>query len=218
MSKLIFVHGAFANKHSWFGIPNALASDGHDVTQETLKGHKFPVPVPEGSGSLEDYVEQVRSFLSDKEESWLIGHSMGGMVISQVAADEPEKVAGLIYIAAVLPQHGDTTAGVVGVFDPRVAFSNHDLEEIQHALSNQPPEALSGKFATTPAFADIGKYYFVCSQDRVIAPPKQKSMASSYDNVDVFELDSDHLPMHPSDQQPDAADKLLSGLRDILSR
>lgn len=220
MAKLVFVHGAFANEHSWFNVPLQMEKDGHEVVNKTLPGHVFTKPIPEGAGGLEDYVLQTQSYLSGTEKTWLIGHSMGGMVISQVAAQEaavkPDKIAGLIYVAAILPQDGQSTSDFVSHFNPLVAFKNHDRADIKHALSNQPPGALSDKFHTSSAFPKIPKYYFICLQDKVISKENQYKMASGYDDVTLFEVNSDHLPMHPSPLQPDAQAQLLAGLQKII--
>lgn len=217
MANLIFVHGAFANHLSWFEVPDTFRHK-HNVTCETLPGATKPllVPLPVGTATLSDYVEQVEGFLSDSEENWLIGHSMGGMVISQVAANAPKRIAGLIYIAAVLPQNGQHTFELAGIFNPLNVFPNHDRAEIRKGFSNQPLQPLMDTFEEKPGFEKVPKHYFLCDQDQVINPEAQKTMAEGYPGVNLRSLSSDHLPMHASDKQASALPDLLSGLKEIL--
>lgn len=219
MANLIFVHGAFANKHSWFDVPDALRSD-HSVTCETLSGATKPkrVPLPRlfARERLADYVAQVEGFLDDQDHNWLIGHSMGGMVISQVAANAPKRVSGLIYVAAVLPKDGKSTFEMSGMFNPLHVFPNHDKDEIRQGFANQPVRPLMETFALKPGFEDVPKHYFLCEQDKVIEPNLQADMAAGYPDVKLRKLASDHLPMHPSAKQPSALPDLLEGLKEII--
>lgn len=216
MATIILVHGAFSNKESWFDVPAALKAEGHSVIVNTLPGHVLNQPLPIGIGSMKANVAAVTKTLPAAEKAWLVGHSMGGMVISQVAANAPTQVAGLIYIAAVLPTHGDTTIGLTGLFDFRKSFENHNRPDIKKAFSNQPPLAPFAAFSTSPGFKTLPKHYFHCTQDKVIVPPKQDRMVKAYPETDLRILDSDHLPMHISNRQPDAFDGLMTGLKDIV--
>ena len=85
-----------------------------------------------------------------------------------MAADKPDKIAGLIYIAAILPEDGKSTVDYTGIPNPETIFPNHDRSEIRHALGSQPIQALSGTFQSKPGFKDKEKYYIACSQDNVI--------------------------------------------------
>lgn len=217
MARLIFVHGAFSNRNAWFDVPASVASAGHSVSAETLPGHHSSFPMLTFGATLQDYVGAVAGQLSSTEQNWLVGHSMGGMVISQLAAKQADQIAGLIYVAGVLPRDGQSTFSEVGLFNPLKAFRNHDRQSVRKAIGNQPREPLFARFAGSADFAAIPKFFFTCNQDKVIPPTKQARMISAYPDTQVYPLDSDHLPMHASSKQVSALPELLAGIKEIVS-
>ena len=110
MAHIILVHGMNATAESWNTVPTALESIADSVTAVQLPGHDKSLNIwsllLSGSYSagfgMEGYVDEiVKAFpKTNDRDICLIGHSMGGAVISHVAAKYPERIVNLIYVAA----------------------------------------------------------------------------------------------------------------------
>jgi pimeloyl-ACP methyl ester carboxylesterase len=95
---VVLVHGAFADGSGWRGVYNDLTGRGYRVTV-----------VQNPLTSLADDVAATRRVLDRQDgPAILVGHSWGGTVITE--AGEHHRVAGLVYVAALSPDAGETTA------------------------------------------------------------------------------------------------------------
>ncbi|MEU1617249.1 alpha/beta hydrolase [Streptomyces sp. NPDC005722] len=102
---VVLVHGAFADSSSWNGVVTRLKHAGYPVVA--------PANPLRGLASDAAYVH---SFLdSVKGPVVLVGHSYGGSVISEAAADSPN-VKALVYIAAFAPDKGETVTQISDKF------------------------------------------------------------------------------------------------------
>ncbi|WP_255014311.1 alpha/beta fold hydrolase [Roseovarius sp. M141] len=116
----MYVHGAFADADSWFGIPEHVENLNADLIPKRveLKHHDKPVQSL-NIGSLNDYVRSIEGKLPDDEteQCVLVGHSLGGMAISAAAADPALKgrIKRLVYVAAVMPMAGQTAGALLPV-------------------------------------------------------------------------------------------------------
>ena len=107
---VVLVHGAFADGSGWRGVYDNLTSRGHRVTI-------VQIPLT----SLEDDVAATARVLDQQDgPTILVGHSWGGTVITE--AGTHEKVAGLVYVAALVPDAGQTTAQQYEGFAPTPEF------------------------------------------------------------------------------------------------
>ncbi|MFF8653007.1 alpha/beta hydrolase [Streptomyces huasconensis] len=98
---VVLIHGAFADASSWSGVVRRLQRDGHRVLAPAL-------PL-RGLTSDAAYIRSVIDSVSGPVV--LVGHSYGGAVISQAAADAPH-VKALVYIAAFVPDVGESALGL----------------------------------------------------------------------------------------------------------
>ena len=220
MTHVILVHGAFANELSWFDVPAALKSAGHTVDAIRLPGHEqgfeqVPKLLTDSSVTLDDYVVAVEKALpASPEKCCLIGHSMGGMVISQAAAKIHGRVERLIYVAAMLPKDGETAQQIIdrsktGVEDILTEFRKHDDPRVLLALSRQPPKPLEAAFIKTAGFAALARHYIRCADDGILPASLQDQMIDVGKPIEVIKLDSDHLPQL---SVPDKLNKALTGI------
>lgn len=97
---LLLLHGFGADRLSWIGISPELMRVAR-VHALDLPGHGESAAVPVGDGGLPDLAKAVRAALSSAGIGRLhiLGHSLGGAIAMQIAADEPERVASLALIA-----------------------------------------------------------------------------------------------------------------------
>jgi pimeloyl-ACP methyl ester carboxylesterase len=110
VKNVVLVHGAFADGSGWRGVYDKLTSRGHRVTI-------VQIPLT----SLEDDVAATTRVLDQQDgPTILVGHSWGGTVITE--AGTHDNVAGLVYVAALAPDAGQTTAQQYEGFAPTPDF------------------------------------------------------------------------------------------------
>jgi pimeloyl-ACP methyl ester carboxylesterase len=146
---VVLVHGAFADGSGWRGVYDNLTSRGHRVTI-------VQIPLT----SLEDDVAATTRVLDQQDgPTILVGHSWGGTVITEAGAHE--KVAGLVYVAALVPDAGETTAQqyegfaptpdfVIDVGDDGFGFLNREQFKAGFAADASDPEAAFMRDAQVP--------------------------------------------------------------------
>jgi len=223
MTRYVLVHGAFAGGWCWEPVVTELERRGHTVSAPDLPGSGADrTPVEEVT--LDAYVERVCSVLAESpEDAVLVGHSMGGVVITQTAARCPERISRLVYVAAFLPRDGQSLKGLTDLpegagdgvqanltvsGEPPVAdMSREACREVFYGTT--PPEwtewALDRQgrqpvvpFVTPVALDggvdDVPRSYVLCTEDRAIPPRLQRHMVEQSPCTDVLELPVDHSP------------------------
>lgn len=104
---VVLVHGAWMGATAWDRVAADLRQQGLSVTAVELPGHGLDA-TPPAQLTLDSYVKAVAAALPANGQATVVGHSMAGMVISALAEAAPTKVASLVYVAAYLPQNGDS--------------------------------------------------------------------------------------------------------------
>ncbi len=107
MARMVLVHGAFGRASVWDRVAPGLREAGHDVEAIDLPGQGDD-DTPVAEVTLDRYARRVCEALADGPPAVLVGHSMGGMVITQAAADSPQHIDRLVYVAAFLPSDGES--------------------------------------------------------------------------------------------------------------
>jgi pimeloyl-ACP methyl ester carboxylesterase len=187
---VVLVHGGFVDGSGWEGVHRILRKDGFTVTV-----------VQNPTLSLADDVEVTKRALAALDgPAILVGHSYGGVVISE-AGTEPN-VAGLVYIAAFAPDRAESVASLIRnpppgapvppILPPRDGFLFLDKAKFAAAFAAdvephaaafmadaQVPwgvEALHGA-VTEPAWRSKPSWYLVATDDLMIPPDAQRAMA-----------------------------------------
>lgn len=221
MTHFVLVHGAFHGAWCWDKVAGGLRKLGHSVTAPDLPG------AGEDSTRLEQVDLElatnrvVEALQATPEPAVLVGHSMGGVVITQAAARVPERVVRLVYLTAFRPLDWesllDLTAlpegsgdGVqanitidgeppIATFDltqARQVFYNGVSEDEASAAVDRLDRQPLAVFATPVSLggAELPPAdYVVCAQDHAIPPALQRLMARRLP-AQVTELDAGHSP------------------------
>ena len=187
---IVLVHGGFVDGSGWQGVHEALTNDGYEV-----------IVAQNPTLSLaDDVVVAKRAIAAATHPIVLVGHSYGGVVITE-AGNDP-RVLSLAYIAAFAPDAGESVetlianpppgAAVPPILPPQDGFlmldkakfadsfaADVDPSTARFMADSQVPwgvEALAGK-VTVPAWKSKPSFYLVASDDRMIPPPAQRAMA-----------------------------------------
>jgi pimeloyl-ACP methyl ester carboxylesterase len=185
------VHGGFVDGSGWDGVYQILKKDGYDVTI-----------VQNPTTSLADDVAVTkRAIAVAPGKVILVGHSYGGVVVSEAGTDA--KVASVVYIAAFAPDAGESVSTLIANPPPGAAvppilppvdgflmldkakFAASFAADVRPSLASfmadsQVPwgvAALEGK-VTAPAWKAKPSWYLVATDDKMIPPPAQRQMAT----------------------------------------
>jgi len=229
MSSFLLVHGAWHGAWCWQRVTPLLEARGHRVVAFDLPGHGSD-PTPAQSVSLQDYARCVSEAIADQREApFVVGHSMGGLVISQAAEQAPERVRGLIYLCAYLPTSDqslgmlalrDQQSLVVGALDvdsetglsrisadlARRAFYNDcQAEEVRWAhaqLGCEPLHAFEATVSLSEArFGRVPRAYIYCELDAVIGPALQREMEAASPCRVAVSMQTGHSPFLSAPQE-----------------
>jgi pimeloyl-ACP methyl ester carboxylesterase len=128
---IVLVHGAFADGSGWRRVVDILTKDGYavSVVQEPLT-------------SLADDVAATKRVLDlQPGATILVGHSYGGVVITE--AGNAPNVVGLVYIAAFIPEVGESAVALLG----QAPAANNDMRATKDEFLYLDPAAFPGDFA-----------------------------------------------------------------------
>ncbi len=101
----ILIHGAWLNAGIWGRIALRLRDAGHEVLTPDLPGNGQDA-TPPSQVNLQTYVDAIATLISDRKDVVLVGHSMAGIVLSNLAEMMPKNIAHLFYLAAFMLPDG----------------------------------------------------------------------------------------------------------------
>jgi pimeloyl-ACP methyl ester carboxylesterase len=203
---VVLVHGAWADGPSWARVIAPLVADGIKVLAVPLPLTSFRDDV----SALDRTLERVTGPVV------LVGHAYAGAVI---AATRDDKVKGLVYVAALAPDEGETVADVFYRTTPHPQAPK--LAPDRHGLIYLPEAAFAGAFAQNasaedlavlaavqrpispvciatpvdqPLWKDRPTWFLVAEQDRMILHENQRFMAQRV-KARVRSHPVDHTPL-----------------------
>ncbi|SDG31232.1 Alpha/beta hydrolase family protein [Lentzea fradiae] len=106
----VLVHGAWHSGQCWARVVPLLGASGRRVVTPTLTGYGETRHLMGPETGLRTHTADVVRLLVDLDlrDVVLVGHSYAGMVISAVANEVPERIARLVYLDAMVPEHGES--------------------------------------------------------------------------------------------------------------
>ena len=114
MSTYLLVHGAWHDGRAWNRLAPLLEAAGHRVLHPSLTGYGDKAHLLGPEVGLDTHVEDIVRLIKDEDltDVVLVGHSYAGLVITSVANDVPERIAHLVYLDAMVPEHGESAVDV----------------------------------------------------------------------------------------------------------
>ena len=225
VKNIVLVHGAFVDGSGWNPVARILTKEGYQVSI-----------VQEPQTSLADDVAATKRVLKMQTgKTLLVGHSYGGMIISD-AGNDPS-VAGLVYIAAMQPDKGDSLLSLAKKYPP----AGHSIAETDDHFLYLKPAAFHADFAADlpeketnlmarsqvmpalaaftapagdPAWKHKPSWAVVATEDRAINPQLERYMAERAHSK-VTELKGNHAIY---ESQPRAIASIMEQAAQTLSR
>jgi len=202
---IVFCHGLWADGSCFSKVIPALQADGHQVIAA-----QYGLDTPEG-----DVATVIRTLGRVNSPAILVGHSYGGTVITAAGTDD--RVAGLVYIAALAPDADETSQTLLDTFPTTDVFAHVEVadgriwlqpdgidcfagdlpdaeKQLVWATHYAPDAALFAHDAEGVAWRSKPSWYIVANQDRTVHPDLERFVAERM-GATTYTLDSSHVPM-----------------------
>jgi len=201
------VHGAFADGSSWAKVIAILQAKGYNVTAVQNPLTSF----------ADDVAATNRALASQDGPVILVGHSWGGVVITEAGMDP--KVVGLVYVAAFAPDEGEVVGDIGKSYAPQPALAAPIIDKqgfmslstdavVKHFASDLPvaearlvaatqgpiKASAFGTKVSTVAWKTKPSWYIVSKLDGAIAPDEERFFAKRM-GATTTELNTSHVPM-----------------------
>ena len=228
-TSFVLVHGAWNAAWVWSDVVADLEAQGADVTTVELPGHGDDA-TPVAEVSLESYVAEVTEAIEALGHPVvLVGHSLGGIVITQAAEDVPDQIDKLVYVTAFVPKNGQSlfdlaTADATSDLGPALALDMErgiaavDQTRVAEIFCGDCSDAmrvtLAAKYRDEPLlplvepvttsdenWGRVSKFYVYAALDHVITPTLQAEMTAEVTFTDTAAVETGHSPFL---SQPDS--------------
>jgi pimeloyl-ACP methyl ester carboxylesterase len=204
-ASIVFAHGLWADGSCFSKVIRSLQADGHEVVAaqnslDTLEG---------------DVAAVTRALGRVSSPAILVGHSYGGTVITAAGTDD--RVAGLVYIAALAPDDNETSQSLINKFPTTEVFSHIEVAEgriwlqpggiasfagdlseeeqrVVWATQGVPAANLFDQKVAGAAWRSKPSWYIVAKNDRTVHPDLERFVAKRM-GATTYEADSSHVPM-----------------------
>lgn len=218
----VLVHGAWQAPYVWDAVRDDLVKKGNKVIVVELPGHGSDL-TPTHTLNLNVYRDKViEAIPKTGEQVILVGHSMGGMVVTAVAEQIPAQISKLVYIGAFVPASGQSLGELAGSdpdskLGPLLTQSDDKLTldvkrdslawlfindgtpaAKQQVLDHYRPEPAIpfGDKVTLSQdhFGAVEKVYIKTLQDIVITPGFQDRMIAAAGIKTLYTVNTSHSP------------------------
>lgn len=221
VKNILLVHGAFHDERCWQKLIPHLSSKGFHVHTLTLRGHGASGFNPYRV-SMSSYAQDVCSkLLAIGEPGIVVGHSMGGAVMSAAAEQRPELFKAMIYLAAMVPQKKSSlialhrqfpnnmltkatkpsirgSAAVDRLASKAIFYGGCNAQAQDEAVALLCAQPIRPSFSsvrwTDAKLGSVPKFYIECTEDQAIIIQDQRAMQSHMKFARIATLASDHSP------------------------
>lgn len=238
---VVLVHGSWQGPFVWASVRSNLQQQGYSVVTVELPAHGDD-QTPVASLTLTSYRDKVLAAINAQPTAQviLVGHSLGGAIISEVAEAAPTKIAKLVYIAGFLPTNQQSVFDLAqqdtqALLGPATSFSADGLlakvapaqllnifcqdgspavqQQLQANYRDEPVAPLAEKLTLSAAnFGRVPKYYVRTQQDHAISPSLQDLMLKATPVQKEYSLNSGHTPQL---SKPDELSGILTSIAQL---
>jgi pimeloyl-ACP methyl ester carboxylesterase len=202
---IVFCHGLWADGSCFSKVMSPLQAEGFQVIAA-----QYGLDTPEG-----DVATVVRTLGRVESPSILVGHSYGGSVITAAGTDD--RVAGLVYIAALAPDADETSQSLQDKFPTTDVFGHIEVadgriwlqpdgigcfagdlpaaeQQLVWATQYVPDAGLFSRDAEGVAWRSKPSWYIVAKNDHTVHPDLERFVANRM-GASTYEVESSHVPM-----------------------
>jgi pimeloyl-ACP methyl ester carboxylesterase len=216
------IHGAWHGAWCWDKVVPLLEQKGHSAVAVDLPAHGEDLTAI-STITLQMYADKICEVIGQQQEPViLVGHSLGGISITQAAEQCPSNIRKLVYLSGFLLPNGVARLGYgadiegslidahkeMSIDKTSVSFKPagiketfyHDcrIEDIAKATTLIKPEPIAGIVTpvnyTAERFGRLPRVYIECLQDRAVLPALQKRMYTETPVERVFSMNTSHSP------------------------
>ncbi|KAG5558183.1 hypothetical protein RHGRI_008190 [Rhododendron griersonianum] len=225
VSHFVLVHGIGGGSWCWYKVRCQLENSGYKVTCIDLKGAGIDQSDAKNIHTFDEYNKPLIAFMSslpDHEKVILVGHSAGGLSLTDATHKFGKKISFAVYLGATMLKTGvcneqDIKDGVPNLSEfgdpydygygygpdkpPTSALLKKEFHrDLIYQLS--PPEALvSARFNEGPDVDEVPRVYIKMTQDLVLKLEQQEAMVDRWPPAEVYVLESDHSPYFSAPSQ-----------------
>ncbi|MDP3493690.1 MAG: alpha/beta fold hydrolase [Hyphomonadaceae bacterium] len=223
VAQFLLIHGAWHGAWCWREVQPLLEELGHTSRAIDLPGLGDD-STPLHEVTLEKYVTKIVAAVSELgHDVWLVGHSLGGVAITQAAELAPDNLSGLVYVTAFMPQNGESLRDLnanehssslrrVLKFDPQTGFAavptDHQRDVFYHLCTDEQVAFAQSKLAVEQSMAPgatplslslqrhgrTPRFYVECTEDRALSLEMQRFMHQRAGVAGIATLQADHSP------------------------
>ena len=217
----VLVHGAWQAPFVWDAVKEELERKKQKVIVVELPAHGNDNTSP-ANVSIDVYRDKViEAFKNVKGKIILVGHSMGGVVVTAVAEKMPAKIEKLIYVGAFVPANGQSLGDLAltdaqSQLGPSLIPSKDQLTldvkkeniitifcqdapaDVQKIVLEkfrvEPAIPFSNKITLTTNYASVDKYYIHTAMDHAIGMDLQNRMVEGAHISKTYSINTGHSP------------------------
>ena len=211
----VMVHGATAGGWEWKRTGEFLTADGHTVYRATLTGLGEREHLNSTEVDLETHIQDVVNLIlfEDLHDVVLVGHSLGGMVVSGVAEAAAERLGHLVYLDAFLPEDGKAVSDYapiaptredgwrvppIGPIDAFGVTNRQDIEWAGPLLGDQPVKTFTEPVrVSNPQAAALPKTFILASRTPWFIEAGQRAQASGFGYLEMLDAGHDAMITKP---------------------
>ena len=225
MANFFFIHGGMHGAWCWVKVIDILENKGHHCLDIDLPGAGLD-RTPRSEVTFDTYLQSIDHFIenNDLHDVNLVGHSMSGMLLPNIAVDGRAGISNIIFLAAYVLEKGESVIGLIPeegkevilagaesspdssfllTYEQTKVSSFGELDEdsarnYYDLLTPQPIAPLTHRSDLELSSVEQPMHYIVCGKDGAVSRELAESFITKID-CEVHEIDACHDVMlsHP---------------------
>ena len=212
----VLVHGAWHGGWCWSKVTPLLNAAGHRVHSPTLTGLGERAHLLTAEVDLDTHIKDITALFhyEDVHDAILVGHSYGGMVIAGAAPTVAERLAGVVYLDAFLPEDGKALQDYVPIRAPEGAWrlpppgkpprfgvrDETDVAWMEARLTDQPLKAMTQPVRiASDISARVPHTYILCTKANQFAEAAERARKRGFKYRELLSAGHDAMITQPGE-------------------